>query len=132
MTTDDWAATENRVRRSTWALMAARDVKVEDVAASTGIPRSTLYRRLRSKTIDQAFRAHEVAAIADYFGVPVEALYSGLGGLVGVTATGTDGRADTGRYPRPSLTLVVGQGPTPQVAPDQGRFRPAERPLVAV
>lgn len=47
MSTDTWADTENRIRRSVWTLIAARDVKVEDVADGTGIPQYIVRRGTR-------------------------------------------------------------------------------------
>lgn len=74
--------TENVLRRSVQVLLTLRLMTVEQLADGAGIPKSTLYRRLKSDTLDQAFRAHEVQAIADCLGVSVADLYGGLSGLV--------------------------------------------------
>ena len=82
MTKSEMVAVENTLRRSVQVLLTLRLQTVEQLAVGVGIPKSTLYRRLGARGLDQSFRAHEVQAIANYLGVPVADLYDGLNGLV--------------------------------------------------
>ena len=64
------------------ALAAGRNTALADVAAGVDMPRSTFERRLAKG----GGTAAEVARIADWFGVPVSELFTGLGGHLGGVA----------------------------------------------
>lgn len=61
------------------ALMAARRAKGPDVAKAIGLSSSSFYARLNGKSMIQA---HELSALALYFGVPVNFFYDPPAGLV--------------------------------------------------
>jgi len=64
------------------ALAASRNAALADVAGGVDMPRSTFERRLGRG----GWTAAEVARIADWFGVPVSDLFTGLGGRLGDVA----------------------------------------------
>lgn len=68
---DDVDATIRAVVR---ALIGWRGVTKDEVADGAGIPRSTLFRRLRGTS---GFSAAEVRQLARYFGAPVTVFYEG-------------------------------------------------------
>src|SRR4029077_12651339 len=57
-----------------------KGLRSEDVAAAAGLSRSTYFAKMSGKGSRQAFKAGEVALIAQYLGVHVSQLYDGLGG----------------------------------------------------
>lgn len=65
-------------------LAAARGLSPDEVAAGIDMNRSTYYRRLAG-----GFSAADVAALADFFGVEVADLYTGLGGKLAPAARAT-------------------------------------------
>jgi transcriptional regulator with XRE-family HTH domain len=65
------------------ALMAGRRAKGPDVAAAIGMSASSFYARLNGKSMIQA---HELTALALYFGVPVSFFYDPPAGLLGKDA----------------------------------------------
>lgn len=67
------------IARTVSALAAGRDETIEQVAAATGIAKSTLYRRIDGES---PFKAFEVAVLADYFDRPISDLYDGLDGRI--------------------------------------------------
>lgn len=69
-------------------LAAARGLSPDDVAAGINMNRSTYYRRLAG-----GFSAADVAALADFLGIEVSDLYTGLGGKLAPSA-----RASTRAY----------------------------------
>lgn len=73
--------TDDVVRDSIWALMGRR-YNVKSLAPLVGINHETLRRKLNSHGARQAFTAGEVARIAHVFGVPITALFDGLGGHI--------------------------------------------------
>ena len=62
------------ISRSVDLLIDRNDVTVERVAASTGLSRAGLYRRLAG---DSPWKASDVAALAAYFGVLPNDLFFG-------------------------------------------------------
>lgn len=72
---------DETVRRTIKGLIKGRQLRTDDVAAAVGIAHATLYRRLAGTGSKQAFSAGEVASLARYFGVPIEQIYTGLGGV---------------------------------------------------
>lgn len=71
---------DETVRRSIKALIEGRGLDKGDVADATGMTRSTLYRKLSGEGSSKTFTAGEVATLAAFFGVPISAIYEGLGG----------------------------------------------------
>ena len=67
------------------ALMAARRAKGPDVAEAIGMSASSFYARLNGKSV---ISAHELAALALYFGVPVSFFFEPPPGLLGASAKG--------------------------------------------
>lgn len=59
--------------------MAARRIKGPDVATAIGMSASSFYARLNGKSMIQA---HELSALALYFGVPVSFFYDPPQGLL--------------------------------------------------
>lgn len=96
---------DETVRRTIKALIEGRDLNIEDVADRAGLARATLYRRLSGHGSKQAFKAGEVATLAAYLGVRIEAIYSGLGGTF-IPPT-DDERARRYSKPQPSDPKVV-------------------------
>ncbi|MCL6423871.1 helix-turn-helix domain-containing protein [Brachybacterium sp. JHP9] len=68
--------TDDRISASAKALMAARGIRTEELALAIGISRNPMFAKLRGSS---AWKASEVAAMADYFGVGLDALFEGLG-----------------------------------------------------
>ena len=69
-----------RVYASIDALFKGRRVDAEVFASALGCSRASMYKKLKGEspiTVDEAERA------ADFFGVPVAALFDGLGGYFG-------------------------------------------------
>jgi hypothetical protein len=62
------------------ALASGRDESIEYVASASGMTKSALYERLKGV---RGFKASEVKALADHFGVGIGDLYDGLGGRFG-------------------------------------------------
>lgn len=71
---------DDTVRRTIKALMHGRGITAENMAPSVNMTVATLYRRLGGSGSAQAFKAGEVASIANYFDVSVADLFGGLGG----------------------------------------------------
>lgn len=71
------APVDANVRSVVKMLMAYRNEIQHDLAAATGIPQTTLQRRLRGSGTGREWRAFEVAALAAHYEVPVAALYDG-------------------------------------------------------
>jgi hypothetical protein len=72
--------TDRVIAATVRALASGRDQSIERVAVSCNMTKSALYERIRGI---RSFKAPEVAAIADHFGVSVGDLYDGLGGRFG-------------------------------------------------
>jgi DNA-binding XRE family transcriptional regulator len=72
---------DQRIGRTVRALIAARDITVDDVAVAIDISRGSLFSKFKGTA---PFKAWEVAALADYFGVPIADLYEGLATRLGV------------------------------------------------
>lgn len=69
---------EENVRKSIRALMAWSDMNVEELADRTGIPRTTMYKRLSTKPgPSKYFLLREVVDIARLFGVDVQDMVNG-------------------------------------------------------
>ena len=58
------------------ALMAARDVKADELAGVIGSSRRAVFTKLSGGS---PWKAGEVQALADYFDVPIADLFAGLG-----------------------------------------------------
>lgn len=99
------AQADETVRRSIKALIHARGLDKREVADAVGMTRTTLYRRLAGHGSNQPFTAGEVAALADYFDVEIEALFSGLGGAVAAPLDAAERRAD-GRGARRNAAVL--------------------------
>lgn len=65
---------EDSVRRVVKALLAANDVKAPVLGAYLGIGKATIYKRLNGTL---PFTVGEVAAIAEFFELPVDVLFAG-------------------------------------------------------
>ena len=63
--------TDNRVAERVLSELSRRGISVAALAEATGIPRSTLNRRLFGKA---SFRVNELDEIADFFGTTTEVL----------------------------------------------------------
>ncbi|UNX54123.1 helix-turn-helix domain-containing protein [Georgenia sp. TF02-10] len=72
---------EDTIRRTVKGIMKGRGLTVEEVAPRLGMAVSTLYRKLAGHGNRDAFRAGEVASLADVLGVEVGRLYDGAGGM---------------------------------------------------
>jgi transcriptional regulator with XRE-family HTH domain len=72
------------------ALMAARRAKGPDVARAIGLSSSSFYARLNGKSMIQA---HELSALALYFGVPVSFFYEPPAGLLATSELTSEERA---------------------------------------
>ena len=100
---------DETVRRSVLALIQGQRLRKDEVATATGIPRTTLYRRLAGEWSSSPFTAGEVAALATYFGVEVASIFGGLDGAVRLRVIPGQGRtlkSDTSRN-RTRLLRVV-------------------------
>lgn len=71
------SSVDARISASVRALMGATEAPPTELAAAMGTTKTTFYRRLKG-----GFSAADVAALADYFGVEVSDLYTGLGGVL--------------------------------------------------
>jgi transcriptional regulator with XRE-family HTH domain len=71
---------DDTIRHTINALVKGKGLRSEDVAAAAGLSRSTYFAKMSGKGSRQAFKAGEVALIAQYLGVHVSQLYDGLGG----------------------------------------------------
>lgn len=111
---------DDTIRRTVKGLISGHGLRVETVAAAVDMTPATLYRRLAGKGRSQAFVAGEVAALADYFNVPVGDLYDGLGGRFG---PGSSAGISASRH----LTLLPGVSTAPH-----GRNPTCQPPLLAV
>lgn len=67
------------------------------MAKAIGLSSSSFYARLNGKSMIQA---HELSALALYFGVPVSFFYDPPEGLLGKAATVDDGAVSSVRLPR--------------------------------
>ena len=67
--------TDTRVAKAVNAALQQREISVAALAEATGIPRSTLTRRLDCKA---SFRVNELDEIAAYLGTTTEALIYGV------------------------------------------------------
>lgn len=104
------AAAEATVRQSVLTLVRVREADRDDLARHLGIHRSSLYRKLGRA--GAPFTAGEVAAIADYFGVPVADLFAGLAAVAiplqpaAVTRSSTTAVGVIGAQSRGALRLA--------------------------
>ena len=78
----DLSHTDQIICMTIRALAASRNAALADVAAGVDMPRSTFERRMGKG----GWTAAETARIADWFGVPVADLFTGLGGRLGDVA----------------------------------------------
>lgn len=79
------------------ALISGRHLRREDVAASVGMSKTTMYNKLNGTA---PWKAAEVSDLARYFGVTIQALYDGLSGTFpgpGAPVTSGWSRRRTGR-----------------------------------
>jgi hypothetical protein len=88
------------ISRMVKAMCAYHGLKVEDIAGSLGMTKSTLYRR----HAEGGWYAREVAAIAHYFGCAVGDIYGGTVVLTDTSVTvsnpGPAPRGPGGKNPR--------------------------------
>jgi len=83
---------DDTIRRTIKALVQGKGLRPEEVAEAAGISRTTYFSKMSGKGSAQAFKAGEVALIAQFLGVSVAQLYDGLGGTF--VPTPPDGGAD--------------------------------------
>lgn len=83
---------DDTIRRTIDALIKGKGLRAEDVAATAGMKRSTFFYKMSGKGSDRAFKAGEVASLAQALGVEVAELYGGLGGTF-IPPNGPDGGA---------------------------------------
>lgn len=88
---------DTTISRTVKALLAANDDNGYQLSDALYLSRATYFARLNGST---EWRASEVRIIADYFGVPVELLYNGIGSVVPTDPTQRGGR-------RPSVTTAA-------------------------
>jgi len=69
-------STDDRISAAVKALMAARGVKTERLAAAIGVSRNQTFAKLRGAS---TWKASEVEAIADVFNVAIGDIYAGMG-----------------------------------------------------
>lgn len=67
-----------RIRNTVRTAIAARGVRVEDLAPQVGMTPATLWRRLGGKGSTQAFYADEIELIAEVLGFDIGDIYRGV------------------------------------------------------
>ena len=83
------ATVDSNVRAVVSALLAARDLSRDDVCRGTGIEPGTLKRRMsRTPGPGRTWTAGEVMALAEFFGLPVTALYNGPDAMFATPTSG--------------------------------------------
>lgn len=100
---------DDTIRRTIDALAKGKQLKPDDIAAAAGMSRSSYFSKLRARGSEKAFKAGEVAAIANYLDVQVSDLYDGLGGTFG---PGPEG--EPAGYP--SAQVIALRSPAARVA----------------
>ena len=73
-------ATDERISATFRALCSGTGTQPADVALALGIAKATLYNKINGST---QWKASEVTLIAKHFGVSVDELLSGMGGMFG-------------------------------------------------
>ena len=96
------ATADDTIRATIKALLSGQGISKEDLADAIGMSHATMYRRLAARGCEQAFKAGEVASIADALAVSVASLYSGLGGMFVPPDGGNALRARRDSNPKPS------------------------------
>lgn len=99
-----------RVRRVAKMLLEGTETKAVVMGAEIGLSKAQVWDRLRG---DKAFSVKEVAAMADYFGVPVSVFFAGPAALIrpgsntGDYRTRTPGVSPVARTPYARLRAVA-------------------------
>lgn len=88
---------DDTVRRTIKGVAEGKGFTPDQVALAAGMSRSAYFRKISGHGSIQAFKAGEVAAIAQFLGVSVGQLYDGLGGTFVPPADGVLGNQVTGR-----------------------------------
>ena len=82
------AGTDDKIRLVAKMLLAAHGMTTLDLGQQLGLGRTPIYDRMQGR---KPFTTAEVAAMADYFGVPVAAFFAGPNGLLGRSEEDTIG-----------------------------------------
>lgn len=105
---------EDSVRRVVKALLAANDIKAPVLGAYLGIGKATIYKRLNGTL---PFTVAEVAAVSEFFDVPVQVMFAGPGALMrAVPEAVAGGRAGAGEASYPSSGVSSRSGANAEVS----------------
>lgn len=74
------ALADDTIRRTVSALVKGKGLSPDDVARAAGLSRSAYFSKMKAHGREKAFKAGEVAGMAEFLGVKVQDLYDGLGG----------------------------------------------------
>lgn len=115
---------DDTIRRTIAALMKGRGVSVNTLAESIGVSRAAWFSKMGGHGTKQAFKAGEVATIAQVLGVSVGQLYDGLGGTFLPPAS--EMRAWRDSNPQPSDPELVPAGNILNLAAWRQVVKPSE------
>lgn len=99
---------DDTIRRTIDAIVKGKGLRPDDVAAAAGMSRSTYFAKMAGHGTKNAFKAGEVALIANYLEVPVSKLFDGLGGTF-IPPLPPEGGSN-GRHPEAWVTVTYPTG----------------------